>query len=338
MEYDVHQEHLESAMEEIQRDVDALSLENQLFERYLIRNVGPDADAQLSEDEKKRQIARQRRHKTPQTLTITQKLEVVSRELEEVTKDRAESKIASEKLIDTLRAVLEETDIRVLELKKDAYEFKRDIVVGAENVRTGRTMAEKVVRYMEDKLRQRDAMIEKLRLKNATLKTLKSKVEAQLRQKEEMGDVLHYIDFHQLQIENKQYVQKIEERNDELLKLKLTTGLTVQALNNLKTNLNGLMTESDWLSKEIKTRTEQLAKLDEDINQVSTDLSSESRLRKKLAQSNSDSSGMPQILDYVRQKAEMYELEENVKNWERKVEIAEMASKKAKQKMRASRK
>ena len=98
------------------------------------------------------------------------------------------------------------------------------------------------------------------------------------------------------------------------------------------------MTESDWLNKEIKTRTEQLSKLDEDIHQVSTDLASESRLRKKLAQSNSDSTGMPQILDYVRQKAEMYELEESVKNWERKVEIAEMASKKAKQKMRASRK
>jgi hypothetical protein len=32
-------------------------------------------------------------------------------------------------------------------------------------------------------------------------------VEAQLKQKEEMGDVLHYIDFHQLQIENKQCVR-----------------------------------------------------------------------------------------------------------------------------------
>lgn len=49
-----------------------------------------------------------------------------------------------------------------------------------------------------------------------------------------MGDVLHYIDFHQLQIENKQYVQKIEERNQELLQLKMTTGNTVQVLNNLK--------------------------------------------------------------------------------------------------------
>ena len=53
-------------------------------------------------------------------------------------------------------------------------------------------------------------------------------------EQEEMGDVLHYIDFHQLQIENKQYVQKIEERNQELLQLKMTTGNTVQVLNNLK--------------------------------------------------------------------------------------------------------
>jgi hypothetical protein len=30
------------------------------------------------------------------------------------------------------------------ELKKEAYEFKRDIVVGAENMRTGKTVAEKV--------------------------------------------------------------------------------------------------------------------------------------------------------------------------------------------------
>lgn len=64
-----------------------------------------------------------------------------------------------------------------------------------------------------------------------------TQVENQLKQKEEMGDVLHYIDFHQLQIENKQYVSRIEERNDELLKLKMTTGATVQTLNSQKEKL-----------------------------------------------------------------------------------------------------
>ena len=36
-----------------------------------------------------------------------------------------------------IQAVLEQTDVRIAELKKEAYEFKRDIVVGAENFRTG---------------------------------------------------------------------------------------------------------------------------------------------------------------------------------------------------------
>merc|ERR1711998_548768 len=136
-------------------------------------------------------------------LTLDQKYEIANAILEQKQKDVEGEKKNSEKLIDTLKAVLEETDIRIAELKKDAYEFKRDIVVGAENMRTGKTMAEKVQKYMEDKLKNRDSMIDKLKLKNVTIK-------AQIQKKEEMGDVLHYIDFHQLQIENKQYMAKIE--------------------------------------------------------------------------------------------------------------------------------
>ena len=49
-----------------------------------------------------------------------------------------------------------------------------------------------------------------------------------------MGEVLHAIDFDQLQIENKQYLLRIEERNTELLKLKMTSGNTVQTLNQYK--------------------------------------------------------------------------------------------------------
>lgn len=64
-------------------------------------------------------------------------------------------------------------------------------------------------------------------------------VEAQLKQKEDQGDTLQSIDFHQLQIENSQYNQKIEERNQELLELKKTTGRTIQALNAAKQVLYG---------------------------------------------------------------------------------------------------
>ena len=52
-----------------------------------------------------------------------------------------------------------------------------------------------------------------------------------------MGDDLKFIDFHQLQIENKKHVKDITERNNKLLSLKLNSGKTVMTLNGLKKKL-----------------------------------------------------------------------------------------------------
>jgi hypothetical protein len=53
------------------------------------------------------------------------------------------------------KAELEEIDIRLSDTKKEQYEFKRDIVQQAVNDRTGNVMAERVVRYFEDKIRSK---------------------------------------------------------------------------------------------------------------------------------------------------------------------------------------
>eukprot|EP00908_Phaeocystis_cordata_P003675 Transcript_14052.p2 GENE.Transcript_14052~~Transcript_14052.p2 ORF type:complete len:238 (-),score=165.37 Transcript_14052:181-894(-) len=222
---------------------------------------------------------------------------------------------------------MEETDVRISEIKKDAYEFKRDIVTGAENFRTGKTIAEKAVRYMEEKLRAKGAMAEKLRLKNMTLKSQIQKMETQLQQKEDMGEVLHVIDFDQLKIENQQYLEKIEERNNELLRLKLTTGNTVQVLNTLKHKLNNLTAESEWLKRETSQRKETLAKISEEISRVEQEKEQAARADRKMRRESDAQSNMPAVLDYVQQKAEMYDLEKSVGAWRRKVEIAEMEAK-----------
>lgn len=46
---------------------------------------------------------------------------------------------------------------------------------------------------------------------------------------EELAEGLHLIDFEQLKIENQSLNEKIEERNEELAKLKKKTATTVQA-------------------------------------------------------------------------------------------------------------
>lgn len=49
-----------------------------------------------------------------------------------------------------------------------------------------------------------------------------------------MGEVLHEVDFNQLKIENQQYLEKIDEKNQDLLRLKLMDGNVQQILNTYK--------------------------------------------------------------------------------------------------------
>ena len=54
-----------------------------------------------------------------------------------------------------------------------------------------------------------------------------------------MGEVLHEVDFQQLKIENSQYLEKIDERNQDLLRLKLMAGNVLQVLNAYKVGVTG---------------------------------------------------------------------------------------------------
>ncbi|XP_031565323.1 coiled-coil domain-containing protein 113-like [Actinia tenebrosa] len=257
-------------------------------------------------------------------LSAEQKCDIAQRELEELRDEIQKLGDESEKILDNYKAIMEEGEIRTAEIKKTSYEFERDIVKGAINQRTNKVIAERVTRYFEDKLRSRDTLIEKLRLKNSTLKVQKRKLHMQLKQKEEMGEVLHEVDFNQLKIENQQYLEKIDEKNQDLLRLKLMTGNVQQILNTYKKKLHTLTMESDRLKTEILQRNELLYKIDAENHLVDKDKSTSEKLNAKLKQQLTDYK-VPDVMDYVGERAKLYELNKVVKMWQRKVEIAEMA-------------
>jgi chromosome segregation ATPase len=313
----------EAALTTLATEVERLQLENSVFQKfYEKKSMELGADEYTKGKKKKNKVA-------AKLLTVEQRVDVANVVHEDLLGEIESNRKNSEKMIDTLRAVLEETEIRIGELKRDAYEFKREVVVGAENARTGKIMAERVTRYFEDKLKQVDAVIEKLRLKNSTLKSQINKIEMQLAQKEEVGDSLHYIDFHQLQIENKQYVLKIEDRNEELLMVKLSTGKTIQVLNDYKKRLKEKLDEAEWLKGEVASKKSLLTKLEKEDGRVIKDLKGEKKSRNRLVQQIEEAAAMPNIEDYIQQKREMYELQSNLANWKKKVEIMEMAARKA---------
>eukprot|EP00916_Digyalum_oweni_P020760 GHVL01034586.1.p1 GENE.GHVL01034586.1~~GHVL01034586.1.p1 ORF type:complete len:344 (+),score=37.71 GHVL01034586.1:3-1034(+) len=259
-------------------------------------------------------------------LSAEQKCDIAQREIEELREEIEKLKEESEKVLDTYKAIMEEADMRLAETKKEAYEFERDIVKGSVNNRTTKVIAEKVMRYFDDRLRARDTLIEKLRLKNSTLKVQKKKLHLQLKQKEEMGEVLHEVDFNQLKIENQQYLEKIDERNQDLLRLKLMAGNTLQVLNSYKKKLNTLTMESERLESEIQARNDTLSKIDIETDFVETERGKAENINRKLRRQLADYR-VPDVMEYVEEKAGLYEIQKKVKSWERKVEIADMALK-----------
>ncbi|KAI9222887.1 hypothetical protein BC828DRAFT_396411 [Blastocladiella britannica] len=258
------------------------------------------------------------------TLTADQKAEIATRELEELRDNLDHRRSEWSRTVDNLRAEMEEMDISLQEVTRASYEFTRDIVNGARSEWTGKVLAERLLRYWEDAMRARDTTLEKIRLKNATLKTHKNKLMLQLRQKEEMGEVLHAIDFDQLKIENHQYQAKIEERNSELLKLKLVAGNIVQVLNFYKKKLGTLEDACSKLSTEIQARQDLRNRLSTEAKVVERDTGKAEKLNQQLVASSREFT-VPSVMEYVNLKAEQQELYAKARSWRRKVEIAQIS-------------
>ncbi|XP_046843350.1 coiled-coil domain-containing protein 113-like isoform X2 [Xenia sp. Carnegie-2017] len=331
-------EELYNLVEETLQANSILKNEANMFEKYLKRvdnKYGASTSAMFVQTVQEQTTSRTFKKRTRSRglsvdkslkLTAEQKCDIAQRELEELKEEMEKLRDSSEKILDNYKAIMEEADLQTAEMKKSCYEFNRDIVQGSVNLRTNKIIAEKVVRYFEDKIRNRDTLIEKLRLKNSTFRVQKKKLQMQLKQKEEMGEVLHEVDFNQLKIENQQYLEKIDDRNKDLLRLKLMAGNVLQVLNTYKKKLHSLTEESAQLKHEIASRSELSSKIDVETQLVEKERVKALELNQRRRQQLNDYK-VPQVLEYVRERASLYELNKTVKMWERKVEIAEMALK-----------
>lgn len=94
------------------------------------------------------------------------------------------------------------------------------------------------------------------------------KAESQIKHKDEMGEDLKFIDFHQLQIENKKHVKDIDDRNKKLLKLKLDSGKIVQKLNSLKKNLTEATKHQEELDRKLQDYKQSLGKKLQDVEKT----------------------------------------------------------------------
>ena len=92
--------------------------------------------------------------------------------------------------------------------------------MNAVNSRTGKKLPQKVIKDWEEQDEAKDSEVHQYRLQNIALRNRLANQEKVLKKKEQLAEGLHLIDYEQLKIENQTLNEKIEERNEELTRLR----------------------------------------------------------------------------------------------------------------------
>lgn len=167
-------------------------------------------------------------------------------------------------------------------------------------------------------------MLEKLRLRTSSLRIQQAKLKSQLVQKEELGECIHEVDFEKLKIENKNFQIKIEQKNSHLLELKRINGNANLMLTNHKKILQKQDDALRNLKKTIKATQRRILELEEENGETEEEVVVEKAKHRKLRK-KTQLYEVPDVMAYIRKKAELDELNKTLKTWRRKSNIQRIA-------------
>ena len=211
----------------------------------------------VSEEEKKRSFTfedymkeRLKDEKKISLLDIGKKYDVVHSELQNAHIKWENFEKKKDEKTDELLAQNQEVISHIKDIKMEVYELNRKIDTQSEN-KNGKISYDVFKKFFEDKFKKLENMIKKykdnIESLNKQIVVATKKIE-----KKDSNNELQFIDFHQLQIENKKYVKEVDEKNKLLLKLKMTIGKITQDKNNYKKKLNDELQQLAENKKEIK--------------------------------------------------------------------------------------
>ncbi|CAG5116775.1 unnamed protein product, partial [Candidula unifasciata] len=226
---------------------------------------------------------------------------------------------------DNYHVVIQETKERCMEKKSRAdserkhfIELKQNVALRAINSQTGQPLpATDIEQYVESELRKEQEVVQ-MRLENIRLKNSMKKNEQQIKLKEQVSEGLHLIDFEQLKIENQTYNEKIEERNEELLKFRKKITSTVQILTHLKEKLQFVQAENLVKSNDLKVIDATLAQSRDILSRTKQARDSLKIDNNKLRQKCGFLGNESLLRDFEEQKDENIELQSKLDQLKRK--------------------
>jgi len=156
-----------------------------------------------------------------------------------------------DQLAHDLQTRLDDKELKANGIASTFKQFKKEVLNKAEHTRTGHLIAEKDRADFEAAELKHEEDLEKVRLRNISLRTTYRKLERTLRAREQLAEGLHMIDFEQLKIENQTLNEKIEERNEDLAKLKRKKTTNVLILTHVREKLRFIEQANENLTQKL---------------------------------------------------------------------------------------
>ncbi|KAL0218593.1 hypothetical protein P9112_004246 [Eukaryota sp. TZLM1-RC] len=299
-----------------------LMRENQLFASFIHRHSSQVSSALEEEEGQSSSDKRTGSRQKSSILTMEQKLEVANRELEDTKEDKDKVEATSQSILGRIHALISEANLCASDERKSLFMFKKEVLHYREGDQNSHEVsAEKLLSFYQAKFKERQGLVAKLKMKNSGLKSRINRAKKRLSSKESLGEGLRDIDYEQLKIENRQFVHRLDEYNQDLMRLKVITGRIVAEYNDLKTQLAEISSHTTILSQDSVNKQEVLNRVATDINLVVKDRDKEDQTAQILKVRTLNGVG-PTTSQYIDQKREESRLLKEVANLERKLEIA----------------
>ncbi|KAM4854921.1 cilia- and flagella-associated protein 184 [Thomomys bottae] len=161
--------------------------------------------------------------------------------LEELRKQEVDDLEWYQQELGQLKQQCQDKQMRVEKEWRHFQALKKQVVMqvmGSCRLRGGRQAALREVEQIQALEDRKEKEMSAVRLENVQLKQSLAHFETRMRAQEDLSEGLLLIDFEQLKIENQTFNEKVEERNEELLKLRNKVTSNVQTITHVKEKLH----------------------------------------------------------------------------------------------------
>jgi len=254
------------------------------------------------------------------TLGTEQKMDIAIHQVRRMKEEKTDRREIHEKISRNKNSTIEQHKEHLKALQSYRLLFTR------EHNRGGGMSGDAIVKFYDDVIKHENHTKENIRLNNHNLKTKGKWVENNIRMREEGGDNFKLVDYQKLELINDGTQQEFDELGTVMANLKKTLGDCNFHCNAERKRLRIVKEEAEKLGKEITMRRSILTQVENELRTIEAAKNKLNKDHKEIRDLTKEYS-TPAVIDYVQEMATNRRLKNDVRSWERQLNLLRLSLK-----------